>query len=76
MHMLSLASCSALCTAHRSESYVRHAIAQGDAGPGSEALSSVVLDIEKGKLEREVQTQVSAVLHLCRLVSKCVVLAG
>ena len=38
---------------------------QGDAGAGSEALSSVVLDIAKGKLEREVQVQVS-------VISRCV----
>lgn len=36
--------------------------AQGGARSGSEALSSAVLNIEKGKMEREVQAQVSAIL--------------
>lgn len=36
--------------------------AQGGARSGSEALSSAVLNIEKGKMEREVQAQVSVIL--------------
>ena len=35
---------------------------QGGARSGSEALSSAVLNIEKGKMEREVQAQVSIIL--------------